>query len=651
MLVLFFLFLWDGTAKLRNSTQIPFECNTVERTPFPASVYAPPGQAPLAPYKWVCNLFEAECTAFMIRHQTQGVLLITSGSCLYGRNAQNVNGDLDCPIFGSIRTDINNYVYHPTFLVRQAADPPIQGHAYDLAGLFDTSLGANRADGTPEGFEINFPNPNETNLELVGYIGTNDLRTQYRHDCTNVKYQNRYIEYESPAKWGDCITTGSPIFQEVGDNNNPSFQVFAVNQDDVLFATSIDGIENTRYDCYGYAAYCQGVSTGGAYGYEELMEGGTGYGYGYGYPGGEEIEAECQLPKITGCEFYGSTVDAQMVRWKEDGEGWMWGDPHYTTFDGFRYNFYDDCTYYLVNILSSNFFVSVHNYRQPYSVTKSMTVKFGFNEFTVGQQCAFKFRGGRSFQSFIITLPFRSKFLSIVRSATKMEITVGNGAYITWNCASRYEIFLPESLRGVTQGILGNWNQDPDDDCRNPQNFIVPCKTRAEQEAWVNTWKVPGGECGNDGSSAFVEKKVSYSKYLDAQNQCSQIDSPPFDNCPKDLIATVIAGCEIDVVNVPDGDPLCGALQQMADSCAVFQKGVLNWRDVAPFSTICPPPDCSPGTVYNPCGDLCTHTCSNYLKVADTCKRVCTPLCECPTGQSLDRTNNCRPTNKCGVNI
>lgn len=73
------------------------------------------------------------------------------------------------------------------------------------------------------------------------------------------------------------------------------------------------------------------------------------------------------------------------------------------------------------------------------------------------------------------------------------------------------------------------------------------------------------------------------------------------------------------------------------------QTYILNKENI--FSSIAK--ECPDGTIYNPCGTLCTETCGNEMGSLEDCSFTCAETCECEDGQVLS-DGICTSREQCG---
>ncbi|GFT52720.1 SCO-spondin [Nephila pilipes] len=320
--------------------------------------------------------------------------------------------------------------------------------------------------------------------------------------------------------------------------------------------------------------------------------------------------------------------------------------PHFTTFDGFGYDFQGRCSYYLVD--SNEFSVKVDystSCREQNTVSgvciKSITIHTP-EEAVVKLKPSMEITvNGREMTS----LPVIAPGIYIGQSTSKyVRAQLSTGIEILWDLDQNIQVFAPTELFGMLRGLCGTFTKSRQDELLTPEGDI-----EASVGAFVQKWKVEESckdvkeptdlEGGEKACDTYSERRAV------AAEACNILKGPAFKEC-HDLLdyERYYADCMEDVCSCED-DPVtcsCLSLANFANACA--RKGKpLSWRQSVPACGIA----CPPGQIYQACADPCSYTCGEIAHMHSKCKDICVEGCVCPPGQTLNEHRQCIPVSSC----
>ncbi|CAK8674590.1 unnamed protein product [Clavelina lepadiformis] len=335
------------------------------------------------------------------------------------------------------------------------------------------------------------------------------------------------------------------------------------------------------------------------------------------------LPTACDLPRIRFC--YGS------------------GDPHYTSFDGKRFDFQGTCSYILVQNSTNTptpFQVEVDNEHRggnsrvawlrkamvyigntpPIELTKGPTVKVGPGT---------------------VNLPYVKAVhgVEIRRNGRFVRIETSIGLVVDYDGNSYIAVGLPEQYMNRVNGLCGNNNEDSSDDFENLENgeiypdnqvasFGNQFQTPTKQECQVlsdeeNNIECPQRESFADRCHILIDEDGCFAK-------CHQVfdPQPSYDDCVFDACA----------YNDPQAS-LENNVGSYAKKCQDFGVVICpTWRQETNTEITCPP-----NSAYSNCMSRCPATCAE-----STCTdRTCVEGCECNEGYVLSG-DECVLKSECG---
>ncbi|XP_028416064.1 IgGFc-binding protein-like, partial [Dendronephthya gigantea] len=295
-----------------------------------------------------------------------------------------------------------------------------------------------------------------------------------------------------------------------------------------------------------------------------------------------------------------------------------YGDPHYRTFDGKRFDFMGKCEYVLAKDRVNNTF-EIRQENEPcgnglVTCTKSITVIFP--GLTIKLQ-----RGMTNVNGGEISSSTNYGAVNVtIHGNGRTVVTSDYGVTVFWNNVYNVRVTIGGRYVNRTSGLCGTYNKMKYDDFWTPYGTIV-----GDPVEFGNSWKVDP-TCEN-ATTVDHPCDANLERRLIARENCSALLKPPFSNCSSYINATeegYIADCEYDMCACEDDSVACycQALQTYADDCSSDVK--ITWMNLEQFA-ICNTP-CASAPCYN--GGTCTDIDSSSFE------------CRCPAGYIGARCEN-----------
>uniref|UniRef100_A0A8C9RGF5 VWFD domain-containing protein n=1 Tax=Scleropages formosus TaxID=113540 RepID=A0A8C9RGF5_SCLFO len=291
---------------------------------------------------------------------------------------------------------------------------------------------------------------------------------------------------------------------------------------------------------------------------------------------------------------------------KCDGTCFVYGDGHYSTFDGKRYNFNGNSEYILTQDYCSNsngtFRVITENI--PCGTTgttcsKAIKLFLGNNELilTEGNYKVVERDSGEE-------VPYKIHIIGIY-----LVIETENGLVLMWDRKTSIFIKLSPTFQGQICGLCGNYDGNGNNDFTTRSQAVV-----VDPVEFGNSWKVspssPDAMSTKDPCASNPYRKPW------AQKQCSIINSNVFADCHSRVDpSSYYDSCMTDTCACDSGgdcECFCTVVAAYAQACN--EAGAcIAWRS----PKICPlfcdyynlPDKCE--WHYQPCGAPCMKTCRN----------------------------------------
>ncbi|XP_004474079.2 IgGFc-binding protein [Dasypus novemcinctus] len=363
------------------------------------------------------------------------------------------------------------------------------------------------------------------------------------------------------------------------------------------------------------------------------------------------------LSCITKDPCHGVTCRPQETCREQGGQGvcvpnyeatcWLWGDPHYHSFDGRDFDFQGTCSYVLATTVCPGghaqgltpFTIITKNENRgnpAVSYVRLVTVTvFGINISIHKNEI-----GNVRVNGVLTALPASaaSGRLTVTQGPGKAVLSTDFGLRVSYDWNWRVEVTLPSSYHGAVCGLCGNMDKNPSNDQVFPNGTLAP-----STPAWGGSWRAPGWDplCWDECQGSCPTCPENRLEEYGGPGFCGPLApgvGGPFAAChahvPPD---SFFKGCVLDVcLGGGAQDILCQALAAYATACQAAGVTIEDWREQAGCEISCPA-----NSHYELCGPLCPATCPPPTPPPspDLCLGPCAEGCQCDAGfvWSVDR--------------
>uniref|UniRef100_A0A914XX63 Uncharacterized protein n=1 Tax=Panagrolaimus superbus TaxID=310955 RepID=A0A914XX63_9BILA len=383
----------------------------------------------------------------------------------------------------------------------------------------------------------------------------------------------------------------------------------------------------------------------------------------------------CQCPPgYTGDAYSTCTLRTKMAS--------LWGDPHFTTFDGTTFNYMGTCPYYLMKACDSSIDFSVQatstiltkwNYN---TLTKSLVFKTQGHDFSVDENMLFYFDNNVANTPYYYPAKLNATVIVTKPSDTVIIQDVITQAVITFKYLINVNVSISTGTVTVPLtpffyghnamcGLFGNIDDICHNDIRASNGTVLTvsnCTIGSNETvaSYMDTWVF------NSTVNNCIEGQVFFNSTIQstncnitlAQQKCDLIRQAidglgPFGACEamgNTTVDKLYHDCTYDICNT---QTQCDTLDKFAKLCLITLPfaNIDNWRT----STFCPYV-CPPYSHYSLKTPTCQKSCSdvNYVN-ATICQEAYHEGCICDPGYYYDSNGQqegfefvCRPLDECG---
>ncbi|XP_042775356.1 IgGFc-binding protein [Panthera leo] len=325
------------------------------------------------------------------------------------------------------------------------------------------------------------------------------------------------------------------------------------------------------------------------------------------------------------------------------------GDPHYTTFDGRRYDMMGTCLYTMVELCSEDqslpaFSVEAkneHRGSRRVSYVGLVTVRAYSHSVSVvrGEVGFVRIDNQRS----RLPVSLAEGRLRVYQSGTRAVVELNFGLVVTYDWDCQLALSLPERFRDQVCGLCGNYNSDPTDDFLTPDSEQAP-----DAVEFANSWKLDDGDylCDDGCQNNCPSCTPGQAQHYEGNRLCGMLTQAdgPFAACHSALPPRpFLEECVYDLC-VLNGDrsSLCRSLSAYAQACLEHGISVGDWRSPANCPLSCPP-----NSRYERCGPACPATCNSEATPSNCSGRPCVEGCVCLPG-FVASGGSCVAASSCG---
>ncbi|XP_032105097.1 IgGFc-binding protein [Sapajus apella] len=325
------------------------------------------------------------------------------------------------------------------------------------------------------------------------------------------------------------------------------------------------------------------------------------------------------------------------------------GDPHYTTFDGRRYDMMGTCSYTMAELCSEDDTLPAFSVEAKNEHRGSRRVSYvGLVTVRAYSHSVSLTRGEVGFvlidsQRSRLPVSLSEGRLRVYQSGPRAVVELVFGLVVTYDWDCQLALSLPTRFQDQVCGLCGNYNGDPADD------FFMPDGDQAADPVeFASSWKLDDGDylCEDGCQNNCPTCTPGQAQHYEGDRLCGMLTKldGPFAVCHDTLDPRpFLEQCVYDLCVVGGDRPsLCRGLSAYAQACLELDISVGDWRPPANCPLTCPA-----NSRYELCGPACPASCNGAAAPSNCSGRPCVEGCVCLPG-FVASGGACVPASSCG---
>uniref|UniRef100_UPI00358E3B3D IgGFc-binding protein n=1 Tax=Myxine glutinosa TaxID=7769 RepID=UPI00358E3B3D len=321
-----------------------------------------------------------------------------------------------------------------------------------------------------------------------------------------------------------------------------------------------------------------------------------------------------------------------------------WGDPHYTTFDGKKFNFQGTSTYVMVQPCNeTNWRVLVKNEHRKgntrVSYTREVVIEVYGKEIQFFRSKRFKLDG------VLKNMPYKfsngSESFLVRHWARFRHLSTDFGLEVVYDGHHFVRVLLPSTFSEKVCGLCGNM------DTQNGNDFVMKNGTSTDNAAhFGNSWKIGdenNRDVDDDGTTVYLNETLKEKARKNDSCGMLLLKDGPFAACHGKLSPQHLSeDCVFEyVVRDMDKEALCDSLESYFTMCSADGVKMPTWRK----PELCPL-QCPSNSSYSTCVPETVATCSDS-ETKELKQSTCVEGCVCDPGLLWD-VDHCIKEVECG---